>query len=169
MKVNAQREAITSILNTNENDIEIETPELNLEEITIECKIMNVTSNQSNNHSSNRIELLKRQLRLKHLNEEAEHSVFDICKNFSDIFFLEGDTLTCTDTISHRIETTTDKPISSKIYRYPEIHKEEVKNQIEKMLKDKIIQSSKSPWNSPLWVVPKKKRNLRSINGNSRY
>lgn len=47
-------------------------------------------------------------------------------------------------------------PIHSKLYRYPEIHKEEVRNQVEKMLNHGIITPSMSPWSSPLWVVPKK-------------
>lgn len=47
-------------------------------------------------------------------------------------------------------------PIQSKNYRFPEIHKEEVKKQVAKMLNQGIIQPSISPWSSPLWVVPKK-------------
>jgi hypothetical protein len=45
---------------------------------------------------------------------------------------------------------------NTKSYRIPEIHKEEVKRQIEQMLRDDIIQPSISPWNSPILVIPKK-------------
>jgi len=47
-------------------------------------------------------------------------------------------------------------PIHTKSYRYPYIHKEEVKKQIESMLNQDIIKSSYSPWSAPVWVVPKK-------------
>lgn len=54
------------------------------------------------------------------------------------------------------MKTTDETPIFTRSYRYPEIHKEEVKNQIAKLLTDGIIQPSDSPWNSPIWIVPKK-------------
>ena len=47
-------------------------------------------------------------------------------------------------------------PIAAKTYRYPEVHKNEVKCQISKMLKQGIIRPSVSPWSAPLWIVPKK-------------
>lgn len=47
-------------------------------------------------------------------------------------------------------------PIFTKSYRYPEVHKQEVKDQISKLLNQGIIQPSTSPWSSPIWIVPKK-------------
>lgn len=43
---------------------------------------------------------------------------------------------------------------SSKIYRYPRVHEDEV--EIREMLSQNIIKESTSPYNSPLWIVPKK-------------
>lgn len=43
-----------------------------------------------------------------------------------------------------------------KQYRFPEIHKKEIDKQVKKLLDQKIIQDSTSPFNSPLWIVPKK-------------
>lgn len=54
------------------------------------------------------------------------------------------------------IITKTDRPIYSKIYRYPKIHETEIEKQITEMLKQGIIRESSSPYNSPLWIVPKK-------------
>lgn len=47
-------------------------------------------------------------------------------------------------------------PLSTKQYRYPPIHKEEIRKQIKKLLELKVIKSSNSLYNSPLWIVPKK-------------
>ena len=72
---------------------------------------------------------------------------------------MSGDKLTCTTSAVHTIPTPTIDPsraINTKSYRIPEIHKEEVKKQINQMLKDDIIQPSTSPWNSPILVIPKK-------------
>ena len=60
------------------------------------------------------------------------------------------------DSINHNIPTSSEAPIHTKSYRFPEIHKDEVNKQIDKMIEQDIIQPSTSPWNSPIWVVPKK-------------
>ena len=93
---------------------------------------------------------------MEHLNPEEKKALLDLCYEFEDIAFLEGDILSATDTIEHNIELTDDKPIFAKTYRYPHVHREEVERQIDDMLKQNIIEPSKSPFSSPLWVVPKK-------------
>ena len=78
---------------------------------------------------------------------------------YNDIFHLPNDKLTCTSTTEHAMPTPDVDPhraINVKSYRIPEIHKEEVQRQTEKMLADGVIQHSSSPWNSPILVVPKK-------------
>lgn len=82
--------------------------------------------------------------------------ITELCLDFSDIFYLEGDKLTFTNEVKHSIDTNNAKPVFTRSYRYPQIHKEEVKSQINKMLDQKIIRPSISPWSSPVWVVPKK-------------
>lgn len=54
------------------------------------------------------------------------------------------------------IRTTTTVPIWTKSYAYPMSCNDFVNNEIEKLLKQGIIRRSHSPYNSPLWVVPKK-------------
>jgi len=42
--------------------------------------------------------------------------------------------------------------------KFPGIfHKEEVKRQLEKLVDQKIIRHSHSPWSAPVWLLPKKK------------
>ncbi|XP_055384592.1 uncharacterized protein LOC129614186 [Condylostylus longicornis] len=73
-----------------------------------------------------------------------------------DLFYKEGDRLICVKSVKHQIITTTSQPIYSKIYRFPKIHEGEVNKQVQEMLEQNIIQPSSSPYNSPIWVVPKK-------------
>jgi hypothetical protein len=103
-----------------------------------------------------RNEILNKTIRTEHLNNEERESVLRICHEFNRIFHLECDTLTHTDSIVHEIPTTSSVPVSAKTYRYPEVHKKEVDKQISKMLNEGIIKPSTSPWNAPLWIVPKK-------------
>ena len=63
--------------------------------------------------------------------------------------------------VKHRIETRTDKPVIMRHQRIPLAMEEKVEKMISDMLKQNIIVESKSEWNSPLVVVPKKNGDLR--------
>lgn len=96
---------------------------------------------------------------LDHLNAEEKQVTLRLLNDFKDLFFKEGDTLSATHEVFHEIVTTIDKPLYSRIYRYPQIHESEINRQIEEMLKQNIIRKSNSPYNSPLWIVDKKMDN----------
>lgn len=96
------------------------------------------------------------QLRIEHLNEEERKKLLDTIANFQDVFYVDGEDLTFTNAVKHRITTKDDLPVYTKSYRYPFCHREEVGQQISKMLEQGIIRPSSSPWSSPIWVVPKK-------------
>lgn len=95
-------------------------------------------------------------IRVNHLNEEERESITKLCREFSDIFYKDGEKLSFTNETKHDIKTTDEIPVHTKSYRYPFVHKEEVRRQINKMLDDGIIRPSQSPWSSPIWIVPKK-------------
>lgn len=96
------------------------------------------------------------QLRLNHLNFEERKGLIKLISKYDGIFHKEGEPLTFTNAIKHKITTTDDVPVYTKSYRYPYCHKDEVRLQIEKMLDQGIIRPSISPWSSPIWIVPKK-------------
>lgn len=100
-------------------------------------------------------EVLSR-LRTNHLNVEERANLEALCSRYADVFYLEGEALTFTNKIKHRIRTTDEIPVYTKSYRYPYVHRDEVKHQIGKMLEQGIIQPSESAWSSPIWIVPKK-------------
>lgn len=156
----SNNKALTTVLNTNNFKIKVKNIKVRLEPFhSDQSFIFNLNPDQSNNDSSikaDRIKLLKENLRLDHLNPEERKSVLDICLNYNDIFFLPNDKLTSTKAIQHEIKVTDPTPVHSKLYRFPEAHKEEVNKQIQKMLDQGIIRPSSSPYCSPLWVVPKK-------------
>jgi len=108
---------------------------------------------------------IKTLLRLDHLNDEESQHVERIIQKHGDLFQLPTDTLGFTTLINHKIETTDNQPIHTKQYRYPPAHKEEINKQIETLLNNDVICPSTSPYNSPLWVVPKKPDSL----GNKRW
>lgn len=46
--------------------------------------------------------------------------------------------------------------INTKFYRPPEAHKLKIEKQIKEIINKNLIEESDSPYNSPVWVVPKK-------------
>jgi len=95
-------------------------------------------------------------IRTDHMNSEERKEILKLCQEFSDIFYKPGDKLTFTSHVKHEIKTTDEIPIHTKSYRFPHIHKNEVRKQINEMLDKGIIRPSSSPWSSPIWIVPKK-------------
>lgn len=103
-----------------------------------------------------RMEKLLKMINLDHLNKPERDELLRIIKIYNCQFHLPEDNLGCTKDVQHSIETVDDSPVNSKYSRYPEVHKEEIRKQTEDLLKNKSIIPSKSPYNSPVWIVPKK-------------
>lgn len=91
-----------------------------------------------------------------HLNDEEKLKLEGFLKKNRVTFYQEGQTLSATNAVKHSIVTTSDRPVYSRIYRYPKVHEAEIETQIREMLIQGIVRPSKSPYNSPLWIVPKK-------------
>ncbi|KAL4125748.1 hypothetical protein QTP88_009988 [Uroleucon formosanum] len=105
-------------------------------------------------------------LRTNHLNSEEKESLVAICQDYSDIFFLEGDRVSATTAVTHRIKTSEAvSPIHVKPYRLPQRHRQEITDQMEALEREGVITASESPWNAPLLVVPKKP----DVNGQVKY
>ncbi|XP_033362977.1 uncharacterized protein LOC117241106 [Bombus vosnesenskii] len=103
-----------------------------------------------------RYEKINELLRLEHLNEEEKENVKKLIRNNQDRFHIPRDTLEATEVLEHRIITTDNIPINTKQYRYPPIHREEINRQIQELLDTDVVEPSISPYDSPLWIVPKK-------------
>jgi hypothetical protein len=112
---------------------------------------------QSSIASIKRIRLLREKPRLDQMIEGAKE-VKQICKEYANIFKLPGDMLTTTTAAEHSNPTPSiskGRAIILRNYRMPEAQ-QKVKEQIDQMLLDEVIVPSKSQWNFPLIVVPKK-------------
>lgn len=105
---------------------------------------------------SDSYEFITNNIRMKHLNQEEQKHLTNVCIDFRDIFYEPHLNMTFTSDVKHTITTKDDIPIFTKSYRYPQCHKEEVKRQIDELLEKGIIRPSNSPWSSPIWIVPKK-------------
>lgn len=101
-------------------------------------------------------EINKIHIREEHLQPQERQNLLTILEKYQDLFQPPDEKLSFTTQVRAEIKTTDDNPIYSKTYPYPQALKDEVKKQINKLLEDGIIRPSKSPYNSPIWIVPKK-------------
>uniref|UniRef100_A0ABD2WQT3 RNA-directed DNA polymerase n=1 Tax=Trichogramma kaykai TaxID=54128 RepID=A0ABD2WQT3_9HYME len=95
-------------------------------------------------------------LRLEELNPEEKENIQKIVTDYPDLFLLPGDSLPCTNWVYHEVPLENNIPINTKQYRHPPIHRDAINKDVEKRLKEGIIEPSSSPMNSPVWIVPKK-------------
>lgn len=159
---NENGKAHVMCINTSDQMIEFETPLVDLEEyyegksISAETPYRSENKNFSNQNEDEIAQLIEKQLNLEHLNEIEKDSVRRLLREYSDIFFLEGQKLKAVTLIEHEIKTTDDFPIRSKIFRHPPAAKEEGERLIQDQLAQGIIEPSKSPYNSPVLIIPKK-------------
>lgn len=68
-------------------------------------------------------------------------------------------TLPFTTRIEATINTKNDDPVWVKQYPYPMSDHDYVMSEIKRLLDDGIIRESRSPYNAPIWTVPKKGTN----------
>lgn len=152
----ANERVITSIMNTREEELEIEEPMVKVTELGSGDDAVICTLN-STSSSKPRGERVMEALRTEHLNPEEQRSLREICFEYQDVFYLPGDQLSSTNAVKHSINVEPGTaPINTRQYRLPESQKQEVDTQVTKLLREGIIQESASPWNSPLLIVPKK-------------
>lgn len=109
-----------------------------------------------NTQTYSQISKFKDLVRLSHIETGFTEPIEKILLYYIDVFNLETDKLPCTDLTEHTITLKENKILNTKSYRPPECHKQEIEKQMTEMLKNKIIEISDSPYNSPVWVVPKK-------------
>lgn len=131
---------ILEIENQTENDliISLDRP-AQTEFHNIEC-----TRTEQLQVSSSRVKGVVSRLRTEHLNAEEKANLNMLCSRYSDVFYLKGEPLSFTNKIKHCIRTKNEIPVYTISYRYPFIHRNEVRDQISKMLEQGIIRPSDS-------------------------
>lgn len=111
-------------------------------------------------NNADRVKRLLKEINLDHLSDKEQRSIENLCAKFADVFYLPGDKLTTTDVYEQSIHLKPSvESVFSKPYRLPHAHKGEIKRQIDKMLKEGIIEPAQSEWSSPILLVPKKTNN----------
>jgi hypothetical protein len=145
--------AMTSVLNVNDEEVNVQEPIVALDEVDATW----------DNDCGTEVEFPGREsriltkLRVEHLNAEEKKSLVQTCLDYQTVFYLPGDQLSSTGAVRHKITVEPGtEPVNTRPYRLPEMQEMEVGEQVKKLLREGIIEESNSPWNSPILLVPKK-------------
>ena len=82
--------------------------------------------------------------------------IIDLVCDYQDVFADEQESLGRTSTIRHKIDTGAAKPIKQAPRRLPQAKREIIEAEIDRMLKQGIIEPSTSSWSFPVVLVKKK-------------
>ncbi|KAL0171312.1 hypothetical protein M9458_031623, partial [Cirrhinus mrigala] len=88
---------------------------------------------------------------------ELQHLV----SQFQDVFSSQPGQ---TNVVHHDIKTPTGVIVRQRPYRIPEARRQAIEEEIQQMLKLGVIEPSRSPWSSPIVMVPKPDGTLRFCN-----
>ena len=89
-------------------------------------------------------------------NEHVKEQVKDLLNEFRQIIALPGEKPGVTTVMTHKIRLEDETPVYRPQYRIPHVHQAFLDKEVEQMRVDGVISPSKSPFNSPIVVVPKK-------------
>lgn len=151
-------------INTTGQNVKLEIPpqqlepfqeEMDEEDSGLEHCNMTMSTEESESLNSRAKEILEL-LPNQELKNFEKKSVIALIEAFDDIFHLPGDRLGKAKHFKCKIRTKEDKVIHRKQYKFPRQHKDEVNEQCRLLEEQGIIRPSESPYNSPLWIVPKK-------------
>jgi len=96
--------------------------------------------------------------KLDHLTNEDRQHIEPILEKYAHLFHDEEENdFKCTNEMEHQIQVGDIKPIRKPPYRVPYALRQEMQNQVKKMLDKNVICTSNSPRYFPAILVPKKK------------
>lgn len=140
------------IVNTLERDVKI----TNFSPKIIPLKNFEILQSRKYKTNEERYKRLLKEINLENLDQISANTLKPILKEFADIFHLNDDILSVNNFYKQQISLNDPSPVYIKNYRLPESQRDEINKQVEKLIDEKLIEASTSPYNSPLLLVPKK-------------
>lgn len=89
------------------------------------------------------------------MNTEERFELHKLLDEFKDVFHVEGEPLTFTSIVKHKLRMKEDTSIYVKAYRKAPWQTQEIDEQVRQLLDQNIIRPSISPWGCPVNVIIK--------------
>uniref|UniRef100_A0A8C1MWX3 Gypsy retrotransposon integrase-like protein 1 n=1 Tax=Cyprinus carpio TaxID=7962 RepID=A0A8C1MWX3_CYPCA len=96
-----------------------------------------------------------------HLSAAQKTELQHLVSQFQDVFSSQPGQ---TNVIQHHIRTAPGVVVRQRPYRVPEARRQAIEDEVQQMLKLGVIEPSRSPWSSPIVMVPKPDGTLRFCN-----
>lgn len=93
----------------------------------------------------NRFEKLSETLK-RNIPKQYIEIMMPLLRSYSDIFALPNDSMTQNNFYEQKLRLTDNQPVYVKNYRLPNSQKTEIKSQVEKLIKNDLIEPSQSPY-----------------------
>lgn len=77
--------------------------------------------------------------------QEFQNDIKQLCKNHTDIFSLETDEMSINNFYSQKLRLNDNTPVFVNNYRLPQSQKDEIDEQVSKLIKNNLIEESQSP------------------------
>lgn len=167
-----------SVHNTSCTEVSVPTLDVEIEPIS-NCNIFKINdlakfarTVQEQQVCEKRADVILNSLDLSHCNEQEKAIITKLIQTYSDVFHLDGDGLTFANEGEHQIHTKPGtNPVNTKQYRIPHGQKPLIREKIEEMLKQGIIERSTSVWNSPILLrtfpMPNLEEELAKMKGSN--
>ena len=95
------------------------------------------------------------------LSSGEKHKLSQLLVRYQDVFMTSDGNLGQTDLVEHEIETGDQSPIKIPPRRLPIFKRDQVDQELDKMLSEGIVEHSDSPWSAPICLVKKKDGSCR--------
>jgi hypothetical protein len=142
--------------------VDIEAKILPVDEAKISAFNTNVTTGQTSTCTPEKEEYLKQNLNCP--TEGNLHVQYEelILRNH-DVFAKDKYDLGFSDAVSHKINMKNSQPVYIKQFRIPDAHQDVILDHIKEWQNKNVIEECSSPYNSPVFCVPKKGGGLRIV------
>lgn len=104
---------------------------------------------------ANRTDRLKSMV-AKNTPQQYQNNLMRLVEDFPDVFALPEDRMTVNNFYTQKLRTIDDSPSYIKNYRTPNVWKEEIRSQVNRLIENDLIEPCASSYNSPVILVPKK-------------
>uniref|UniRef100_A0A1X7VRK4 Reverse transcriptase domain-containing protein n=1 Tax=Amphimedon queenslandica TaxID=400682 RepID=A0A1X7VRK4_AMPQE len=89
------------------------------------------------------------------LNDSLTQQLYLLLSTYADLFAIDDSELGRTGVIKHSIDKQQSPPVRIPLRRLPKAHQDKVTEMLQRMLQQKVIEPSQSPWSSTVVLAKK--------------
>lgn len=149
-----QKSPFVRLINLSTSPISISVNTIRLEPLSD----FHIVSQDISKRTAEVLDILKKNFP-KHIHTSLRSKLNKLCVEYAQIFGLKHEPITCNNFYKQKIELVDKNPVYTPQYKLNHSQLKIIEEQVDKLLKDRIIRHSKSNYNNPIILVPKHSKN----------